>query len=577
MAENKVEFTINLNGNAYNGMLKLNAATDKLNATAAKSTSLFSKIGEQAIKLNNFFQLASSAVSTVTNAFAACVEANEAQQEAAAKLARVMRNTMDASDQEIKSILDLTEAQQRLGIVGDEVQLAGAQELGTYLEQTDSLQKLIPVMNDMIAQQNGFSASQESAVNIATMMGKVMDGQVGALLRYGYTFDEAQEKILKFGTEEQRVATLAEVISESVGGMNAALANTPEGRMHQLANDFDDMREHIGALYIAAKSALVPLFDTLMAYAGKALQYLEQHAGAITSALSTAAKVIAVVVRTLARLAKFVARNADAIAIFAATLTLANAALKWQDIWLNILIAKEAAAAACTKIWTGAQRLLNAAMTANPIGLVIAAIALLAGLIAAIIVKYDQWGASLAMMLGPFGLVINAIMALKRNWDSIKEAFKTDGIIAGIKRIGVVLLDAVLYPVQQLLQSLQNIPGIGKYAKSGADKLAAVRKSLNLAQPQKKVEKATTMNEKLETSLKWEGGHSAGGGAGRETNQTASAVATGGTRSTDIHINLRALVENINLNGNTAENRQEIQQNVAAALLQALNIAQASV
>ena len=156
-----------------------------------------------------------------------------------------MRNTMDASDEQIESIKKLTAAQQALGVIGDEVQLAGAQELGTYLEKTESLQKLIPVMNDMVAQQYGYNATQESAVNIATMMGKVMDGQVGALSRYGYKFDEAQEKILKYGTEAEKVATLTEVISESVGGMNAALAQTDEGIMKQQADRIGDIQERI--------------------------------------------------------------------------------------------------------------------------------------------------------------------------------------------------------------------------------------------------------------------------------------------------------------------------------------------
>lgn len=580
MADHKVDFTINIDGNAYKGIATLDAAMGKLNVTSSKTTSLFEKMGVSAVQINNIFLLTTSAINTVTGAFNSCVEANQAQQEAEAKLARVMRNTMDASDAQIDSIKALTAAQQALGVVGDEVQLAGAQELGTYLEKTESLQRLIPVMNDMVAQQYGFNATQESAVNIATMMGKVMDGQVGALSRYGYKFDEAQEKILKYGTEAQRVATLAEVISESVGGMNEALAQTPEGQMLQLSNSFSDIKERAGALYVEAQTALMPLFDTLMQYAEKAVQWLEQHADAMRKTFTSAAEVISKVLETMVSLAKFVVRNADAIIILASAIAVANAALKWQDIWLNILIAKEAAVAAWTKVWTGAQWLLNTALTANPVGLVIAAIALLTGLVAAIIVKYDEWGASLSLLLGPFGMIINAVMALKRNWDSIVEAFRSDGIIAGLKRIGTVLLDTVLYPLQQLLETLQNIPGIGKYAKNGADKIAALRGKLNLASPQKKVQDAALgTNDKLEaaTAKSYGKGLAGGGGTSRETGKTAQAVATGGTRSTDIHINLKSLVENMNFNGTTAENIHQIQNNIAQALLQVLNMAQASV
>ncbi len=61
------------------------------------------------------------------------------------------------------------------------------------------------------------------------MLGKVMDGQTGALSRYGYSFDAIQEQILKYGTEAQRAAVLSDVVSSAVGGMNAELAKTDDG------------------------------------------------------------------------------------------------------------------------------------------------------------------------------------------------------------------------------------------------------------------------------------------------------------------------------------------------------------
>ena len=150
MAENRVDFTINLDGNAYKGVAQLDKATGKLCTNMSRACTVFDKMGNIAIGLNNIFQLTKSVVGSVTGAFNSCVQANQAQQEAETKLARVMRNTMAASDEQIESIKALTSAQQALGIVGDEVQLAGAQELGTYIEKTESLQKLIPVMNDMV-------------------------------------------------------------------------------------------------------------------------------------------------------------------------------------------------------------------------------------------------------------------------------------------------------------------------------------------------------------------------------------------------------------------------------------------
>ena len=142
------------------------------------------------------FQNAMSGLQQLTGLMQTYTAANSEQAQVEAKLANNMRNTMGARDEDVQSIKDLCAAQQRLGVIGDEVQMAGAQELATYLEKKSSLEQLIPVMNDMVAQQYGLNATSEAATNIATMLGKVMDGQVGALSRYGYKFDEAQAQIL---------------------------------------------------------------------------------------------------------------------------------------------------------------------------------------------------------------------------------------------------------------------------------------------------------------------------------------------------------------------------------------------
>ena len=225
-----------------------------------------------------------------------CVETYKVQAEAESKLAQVMRNTMGARNSEIDSIKRLASEQQKLGVIGDEVQLAGAQELGTYLTKAKNLRTLLPVMNDMVAQQYGYNATQESAVNIATMMGKVMDGQVGALSRYGYKFTEAQEAILKFGTEEQRAATLAEVVSESVGGVNAALAQTPEGALKQYENNLGDLHERFGQFFTYIRAAWLPVGQAFMDGWNKVAALFESHRTQIMSVIQTVALHVATVI-----------------------------------------------------------------------------------------------------------------------------------------------------------------------------------------------------------------------------------------------------------------------------------------
>lgn len=188
-------------------------------------------------------------------------EAYAEMAEGQAKLAQVMRNTMGAGSAQVKQINELIEQQERLGVVEGAAQTAGAQELATYLSQTESLKRLIPVMNDMVAQQYGLKASGEQVTGVATMLGKVMEGQLGGLSRYGYYFDEAQAAVLKYGTEAERVAVLADVVEGSVGGMNAALAATPEGRLRQAALALDNIKESFGEAVSVASTAFIPALN----------------------------------------------------------------------------------------------------------------------------------------------------------------------------------------------------------------------------------------------------------------------------------------------------------------------------
>lgn len=158
----------------------------------------------------NVSESLNSVINDLRNTLADLVSGFNDDQVGLAKMTQAMRNTMDASDEMVASVEGLIDAQERLGVIEKDAQLAGAQELATYLQLEGSLKTLIPVMNDMIAQQYGLESSAEGATQIATMLGKVMNGQTEALSRYGYKFDEVQKEILQFGTESERAAVLAQ-------------------------------------------------------------------------------------------------------------------------------------------------------------------------------------------------------------------------------------------------------------------------------------------------------------------------------------------------------------------------------
>ena len=87
--------------------------------------------------LTNPLVLIGAATHKLSGYLGGAKQAYEQQSEAESKLAAVMRNTMDARGEEVKSILEVAAAQQKLGVIGNEVQIAGAQELSTYLTKTE--------------------------------------------------------------------------------------------------------------------------------------------------------------------------------------------------------------------------------------------------------------------------------------------------------------------------------------------------------------------------------------------------------------------------------------------------------
>lgn len=136
--------------------------------------------------------------------------------------------------------------------------------------------------------------------------------------------------------------------------------------------------------------------------------------------------------------------------------------------------AASTAAAMGMKVATAAQWLWNAALSANPIGIVIAAIVALIGIILVLTGKWQKvtaavdgfferirnmkgiGGAILQQLVAPLELVWGIIRGL---FDTI-NAFKVGGFIAGIKMLGLSILQMIASPIQAILESISWIPGM---------------------------------------------------------------------------------------------------------------------
>lgn len=121
---------------------------------AKNAKSAFDKMGGYAVMFNGI----ASCINNLNSVMQGLSVAYQMQEQNEMRLAQAMQNSMDATNEQIQSIKDLCSAQQQLGVIGDEVLLQGAQEMAMHLKNADSLQSLIPVMNDVITQQYGIGA-----------------------------------------------------------------------------------------------------------------------------------------------------------------------------------------------------------------------------------------------------------------------------------------------------------------------------------------------------------------------------------------------------------------------------------
>ena len=330
------------------------------------------------------------------------------QEIAETQLTTVMRQRMNATDAEIDSIKQLASEQQKLGVVGDEVQLAGAQQVATFLKEKSSIDTLLPAMNNLLAQQHGVNSTTNDAVSVANLMGKAMQGQVSALTRVGITFSEAEAQVLKYGTESERAAVLAQVITNNVGDMNAQLAATDSGRQAQLANKLGDIKEQLGALANGAMPFVTIASSTITALAS----ITTLSSGIKTLTTTVYANVKAFAVSTAAVIKNKVATAAAAVA--------------------------QKTVAIATKAWTAVQKVLNLVLSANPIGIVITAIG---GLVAALVAAYNN--------SEDFRNICNQV------WGVIKPL--ADAIMGSLVKAFQWLIDKA----KQAWQWLSNILGLG--------------------------------------------------------------------------------------------------------------------
>ena len=377
----------------------------------------------------------------------------------------------------IQMLKDEASALQDVGVVGDDVAVAGAGQLAIYKLKAEQIKTILPVIDDMVAKEKGFNGTQEDAIAMADVFGKAVEGKTKGLVKYGVSLTDAEEKLFKTMKREQRAEFLNKKLTAAIGGTNKALRETDEGKIVAAKGAWGDMQAELGKKLMPKLGAIAEWFhskipaiqDFILSLADKVEELVTRAEPYITQIKDMFGKVFEKVKPALEEtwqilsnagtvaidIAQGIINNWDRISPVVYTLVGAIAAYKlvmfgaWVYTTAMVAITKvkmawDAAQATATGTLTVKQWLLNAAMNANPIGFVITAIALLVGGIWLLCKNWDLvkkkvvefWqkldnnplGKVLKFIIkfgNPVGAMINAFLFLKdvitENWDTIKS------------------------------------------------------------------------------------------------------------------------------------------------------------
>ncbi len=208
-------------------------------------------------------------------------------------------------------------------------------------------------------------------------------------------------------------------------------------------------------------------------------------------------------------------------------------------------------AALATKIWTGIQWLLNAALSANPIGIVIG---LIAAIVAAIVYAYIKFDAFRGLLWGV--------------WEAFKASFGAIGDLAAA--VGEILVGAVTFDAAKVRSGMDRfsstLRGAGQrigdafrqgYA-DGVEKKVQMPDFLKAAMGRIDADRAMALSGSEET----EGG----------TGNTIAGVSGGGAKATTVNITIEKFQDQIVVNTTSMqEGEQELVTRLEEVLLRVVN------
>jgi len=172
----------------------------------------------------------------------AAVEA-QAQQE---RLAKLLKVTVGATDLQIKSLNGQAAALEKVGVVSAGNITQTQSQLATFNLQLSTIEKLTPAILDYVTAEKGATASADQFKSMTNGLAQALSGNFASLTKSGFVLDENTKKIIKNGTEAERVEEIVKVLNSTYKGFNESLRQTSAGQLAALANAAENAKTIIG-------------------------------------------------------------------------------------------------------------------------------------------------------------------------------------------------------------------------------------------------------------------------------------------------------------------------------------------
>jgi hypothetical protein len=177
----------------------------------------------------------------------------QAEQE---RLNNILRVTTGATLAQIDVLNQQADALERIGVVSAGNIKTTQSQLATFDLQISTIKALTPAILDYVTAEKGATATAADFKAMTNGLAQALNGNFTSLTRTGFVLDEVTKKMIKEGTETERVTALVKVLNSTYKDFNANLRATDSGQMQVLANTAQEVQTIIGTGIIDALKLL---------------------------------------------------------------------------------------------------------------------------------------------------------------------------------------------------------------------------------------------------------------------------------------------------------------------------------